>query len=50
MIIRHEHAIVLDEGEQVRHLLKVRGHVRVVAEELGVVELHAGHVFDTSAG
>src|SRR2546425_1060445 len=37
-------ALVLDEVEQVGHLLEVRGHVGVVAGEVDVVELDVNDV------
>src|SRR2546425_13114096 len=38
--------VVLDEIEQVRHLLEIRGDVGVVPSEVRVVELDVDHVLD----
>ena len=41
-----ERAVVLDEVEQVRHLLEVGRDVRVVPQEVHVVELEVDDVLD----
>jgi len=50
VIVREQRAVALDEVEQVRHLLEVRRHVRVVTPEVGVVELDVDDVLDVVAG
>src|SRR5207244_6824642 len=39
VVVRHQYTVVLDEIEQVRHLLEIRGDVGVVPSEVRVVEL-----------
>ena len=46
VVVRQQRAVALDEVEQVRHLLEVRRHVRVVAPEVGVVELDVDDVLE----
>ena len=46
MAVREERPVLLEEVEQVRHHLEVGGHVRVVAEEVDVVERENHHVLD----
>ncbi|HEU4731937.1 MAG TPA: hypothetical protein VFT22_28775 [Kofleriaceae bacterium] len=46
MVIAEQRAVAGDELEQVRHLLEVGRHARVVAPEVDVVELHVDHVLD----
>src|SRR5262249_16711111 len=46
VMIRVKHAVVLDEVEQIRHLLQVGRHIRVVTREVNVVELHVDHMLD----
>jgi hypothetical protein len=50
MVVRAERAVVLDEVEQMRHLLEIGRHVRVVALEMGVVELDLDDVLDLALG
>ena len=46
VVVRHQYTVVLDEIEQVRHLLEIRGDVGVVPSEVRVVELDVDHVLD----
>ena len=46
VVVGQQHAVVLDEVEQVGHLLQVRRHVGVVAGEVDVVELDVNDVLD----
>ena len=50
VIIRQQRAVVLDEIEQVRHLLEIGRHVRVVTQEVSVVELDVDDVLDRTLG
>src|SRR5262250_66940 len=43
-MVGEQRALLLQEVEQVRHLLEVRGNVRRVTREVYVVELHEDHV------
>jgi hypothetical protein len=49
MVVRHQDAVARDEVEQVGHLLKVRGYVRIVATEVSVVELNVDYMLDVAA-
>jgi hypothetical protein len=49
VVVGEERPIALQEVEQVRHLLEVRGDVRVVAVVVRVVELDLDHVLDAVA-
>jgi uncharacterized protein YlzI (FlbEa/FlbD family) len=49
VMIRGKRAVVFEKIQQVRHLLEVRGDVRVIAGEMYVVELNVDHVLDVSA-
>ena len=44
VMVRHQIAVALDEIEQVGHLLEIRRHIRVVTDEMRVVELNVDHV------
>jgi hypothetical protein len=48
VVVREERAVLLQELQQVRHLLQVRRDARVgvVAVEVRVVELEVDHVLD----
>ena len=46
MVVRDERAVVLEEVQEVRHLLEVGRDVRVVAPIVRVVELQIDHVLD----
>src|ERR1051326_5543687 len=48
VVVRVERPVVLEEVQQVRHLLQVRRDVRVVPQEVDVVELQIDDVFDLS--
>src|ERR1700722_12248368 len=45
-----ERAFILEEIQQVRHLLEIRRDIRVVARKMHVVELDVHHVLDLSRG
>jgi len=45
-MVRQQHPVRLHEVEQVRHLLQIRRHVRVVTREMDVVELDVDHMLD----
>ena len=49
MVTGMECAVLLDEVQQVGHLLEVGGNVRVVAGEVYVVEFGVDYLFDLSA-
>ncbi len=46
VMLRIQCAILTDEIQQMRHLLKIRGHVRVVEHQMCVVELNVDNVQD----
>jgi hypothetical protein len=46
VVVRVERAVVPDEVQQVRHLLQIRRDVRVVSQEVHVVELDVDDVLD----
>src|SRR5439155_21536772 len=46
VVVRHQYTVVLDEIEQVRHLLEIRGDVGAVPSEVRVVELDVDHMLD----
>lgn len=50
VIARVERAVLLDEIEQIGHLLEVRRHMRIVAGEVDVVEFHVDNMLDFSRG
>jgi hypothetical protein len=50
MVVRHQDTVVLDEVEQVRHLLKIRGNIGVVAAKMRVVKLNVNDVLDAASG
>ena len=49
VVVREHRSVALDEVEQVRHHLQVRRNVRVVPEEMHVVERELDHVLDAVA-
>ncbi len=49
VVVREHRSVALDEVEQVRHHLQVRRDVRVVPEEMHVVERELDHVLDPVA-
>ena len=50
VVIGQQGAAILDEAEKMRHLLKVGGHIRIVAAKVNVVELDVNDVADRAAG
>ncbi len=48
VVVRVERAVVLQEVQQMRHLLEIRRDVRVVPQEVDVVELQIDDVLDLS--
>jgi len=49
VIVGQEGAVIFQEMQQVRHHLQVRRHVRVVAEQMDVVEANLDDVLDAIA-
>jgi hypothetical protein len=49
MIVWEECPVSADEIEQVRHLLKIRRHPRVVAPQMGIIELYVNDVLNGPA-
>jgi len=49
MVLRVERAVLLNEVQQIGHLLQVRRHVRIVACKMYIVELDVDDVFDSVA-
>ena len=48
MIAGIERAVLLDEVQQIGHLLQIRRHVRIVAREMDVIEFHVNHMSQLS--
>src|SRR6266700_1515278 len=48
-MVAADDAIALDEIEQVRHLLEIRRHIRIVAPQMNVVEYDIDDPLDLSA-
>src|ERR1700739_3102400 len=49
VMISAEGAVFLQEVEQMRHLLKIRGYIRIVATQMDVVELKVDDPLDLVA-
>ena len=50
VVVRQESSVALDEVQQVGHLFQIGRHVRVIADEVRVVELHVNYVLHLAAG
>jgi len=46
VVIGEQHSVALEELQQIGHLLQIRGHVRVIAAQVHVVELDLDHVLE----
>jgi hypothetical protein len=45
-VVRQQRTVAGQKGDQIRHLLEVGRHVRIVAREVDVVELDLDDVLD----
>ncbi len=50
MVVRQKRSVVADEVEQVRHLLKVGGDIRVITQEVDIIEDKIDHMLDAAVG
>jgi hypothetical protein len=50
MMVLVENSFGTKKIQEMRHLLKVRGHIRIVAVQVNVIENNLDDVFDFSAG